>query len=93
MFNLYNKTICDFFYNDQLISYSARESTIDNIKTFIVYENKHDENCAICSEIYQVQDIIKALSCGHVFHSTCINTWLLSNDTCPLCRKTCIRTT
>lgn len=28
----------------------------------------------------------KRLCCGHVFHVTCVNEWLLKQTKCPLCR-------
>ena len=30
------------------------------------------------------------LTCGHVFHSTCISNWLNKHETCPNCR-TCVQ--
>lgn len=27
------------------------------------------------------------LDCGHIFHSKCINPWIFTNPTCPICRK------
>ena len=42
-------------------------------------------NCSICIELVDPSDF--KLSCGHVFHNKCITYWLLSNNTCPTCRK------
>ncbi|PAV91221.1 hypothetical protein WR25_09192 [Diploscapter pachys] len=39
--------------------------------------------CAICHEkLFQPTK----LTCSHIFCQTCIETWLDSNDTCPMCR-------
>jgi len=46
---------------------------------------KSAENCSICLEALAEQP--KKLSCGHNFHSHCIDPWLTTNITCPLCRK------
>lgn len=42
--------------------------------------------CAICLE--DIQDSKdKILSCGHIYHDECINSWFETNaDTCPICR-------
>ena len=39
--------------------------------------------CAICSEVYKNP---VCLSCSHTFCRACIETWLVSNKTCPICR-------
>ena len=32
-------------------------------------------------------DIIRKInSCNHIFHMSCIDTWLESNTMCPICR-------
>jgi hypothetical protein len=28
--------------------------------------------------------------CRHIFHSKCINQWLNTNSTCPICRASCV---
>uniref|UniRef100_A0A0R3RZ72 RING-type domain-containing protein n=1 Tax=Elaeophora elaphi TaxID=1147741 RepID=A0A0R3RZ72_9BILA len=42
--------------------------------------------CTICLEKMSVKDIF-ALHCGHLFHSQCIESWLIERETCPVCRK------
>ncbi|KAL2925359.1 RING-H2 finger protein ATL57 [Bienertia sinuspersici] len=43
--------------------------------------------CAICLSEFEDREWIKEIPyCGHVFHVECIDTWLESHVTCPLCR-------
>lgn len=46
-------------------------------------------DCAICLCQFSDQDKLRLLPlCSHAFHIHCIDTWLLDNSTCPLCRGT-----
>ncbi|XP_008790059.1 E3 ubiquitin-protein ligase ATL41-like [Phoenix dactylifera] len=51
---------------------------------------KHDGSsaaCAICLSVIEEGEIVRLLpSCTHVFHVGCIDMWLSSNSTCPVCR-------
>ncbi|KAL2539524.1 RING-H2 finger protein ATL46 [Abeliophyllum distichum] len=48
---------------------------------------KEPFDCAVCLCEFSDFDKLKFIpSCGHAFHMHCIETWLLSNSTCPLCR-------
>ncbi|KAI5076995.1 hypothetical protein GOP47_0009060 [Adiantum capillus-veneris] len=43
--------------------------------------------CAVCLSEYQEGELLKRLpACGHLFHKGCIDMWLFSHSTCPLCR-------
>ncbi|KAE9621463.1 hypothetical protein Lal_00042069 [Lupinus albus] len=42
--------------------------------------------CAVCKDDIAVNDNAKILPCNHLYHSDCITPWLLSHDSCPLCR-------
>eukprot|EP00916_Digyalum_oweni_P003758 GHVL01006698.1.p1 GENE.GHVL01006698.1~~GHVL01006698.1.p1 ORF type:complete len:314 (+),score=19.34 GHVL01006698.1:18-959(+) len=46
-----------------------------------------DEMCAICTESYVDEDKVIHLSCGHVFHENCLQTWFRINQICPICRE------
>ncbi|XP_020212842.1 RING-H2 finger protein ATL47 [Cajanus cajan] len=48
---------------------------------------KEPFDCAVCLCQFSEQDMLRLLPlCNHAFHIDCIDTWLLSNSTCPLCR-------
>ncbi|KAK9700005.1 hypothetical protein RND81_08G210500 [Saponaria officinalis] len=43
--------------------------------------------CCICLGVFDDGDKVKVLDeCQHRFHSDCVDRWLLSQPTCPLCR-------
>lgn len=49
--------------------------------------DKEPFDCAVCLCEFGAEDRLRLLPlCGHAFHLNCIDTWLLSNSTCPLCR-------
>ncbi|KAL6911988.1 hypothetical protein ACP4OV_000793 [Aristida adscensionis] len=45
-------------------------------------------DCAVCLCEFSPDDELRLLpKCSHAFHLECIDTWLLSHSTCPLCRR------
>ncbi|KAL4946643.1 hypothetical protein BDV06DRAFT_208549 [Aspergillus oleicola] len=45
--------------------------------------------CVVCMEDFDDDDSIRALTCGHIFHATCLDPWFTKRQArCPLC-KTC----
>eukprot|EP00929_Paragymnodinium_shiwhaense_P008120 TRINITY_DN112055_c0_g1_i1.p1 TRINITY_DN112055_c0_g1~~TRINITY_DN112055_c0_g1_i1.p1 ORF type:complete len:419 (-),score=70.70 TRINITY_DN112055_c0_g1_i1:669-1823(-) len=40
--------------------------------------------CAICIEVIIAGDIVRRLPCGHVFHKSCVDSWLVRAATCPM---------
>jgi E3 ubiquitin-protein ligase ATL41 len=43
--------------------------------------------CAICLGAVEQGDTVRVLpACGHVFHVPCVDTWLTSSSSCPVCR-------
>ncbi|CAD7965849.1 unnamed protein product [Amoebophrya sp. A25] len=44
-----------------------------------------EPNCAVCLAEFVPGELCRTLPCGHEFHQTCIDTWLLKNRKCPLC--------
>lgn len=31
--------------------------------------------------------LVRELPCGHIFHAKCVDTWLIAQRTCPLCKR------
>jgi autocrine motility factor receptor len=46
-----------------------------------------DDDCAICRERMQSA---KKLPCGHIFHLSCLRSWLQQHHSCPTCRSSLI---
>jgi hypothetical protein len=42
--------------------------------------------CAVCQTDATEGDAFRSLPCKHSYHVECIDTWLKSNRTCPLCK-------
>ncbi|KAG6793520.1 hypothetical protein POTOM_002731 [Populus tomentosa] len=54
---------------------------------------KEPFDCPVCLCEFSEKDKLRLLPmCSHAFHINCIDTWLLSNSTCPLCRGTLFNT-
>ena len=50
---------------------------------------KEPFDCAVCLCEFSEEDKLRLVPmCSHAFHMNCLDTWLLSNSTCPLCRAT-----
>ena len=70
---------------------------INNIKILSMwcYDLKSNQECTICrcnlnsNSIYAdakgVDSSINTGNCGHTFHSECINSWIKTNNVCPIC--------
>lgn len=49
---------------------------------------EEEVECSICLNLMQSGDEARELSaCGHCFHRSCIDLWLLRSTHCPLCKR------
>ncbi|KFK35224.1 hypothetical protein AALP_AA5G256500 [Arabis alpina] len=52
----------------------------------------NSSDCAVCLSKFESDDQLRLLPlCCHAFHKDCIDVWLISNQTCPLCRSSLFR--
>eukprot|EP01135_Chromosphaera_perkinsii_P006261 Nk52_evm3s478 gene=Nk52_evmTU3s478 len=53
--------------------------------------NEEDEEekdfCGICLSTYLQNDRQRFLPCKHYFHSDCVDQWLLTDKSCPICKR------
>ncbi|KAF7135822.1 hypothetical protein RHSIM_Rhsim08G0014100 [Rhododendron simsii] len=48
---------------------------------------KGELSCAVCVSEFEDNETLRLLpKCDHVFHPECIDLWLASHSTCPICR-------
>ncbi|KAL9663172.1 hypothetical protein QQ045_028011 [Rhodiola kirilowii] len=67
------------------------QAVIDALPVFIykdIMGPKEPYDCAVCLCEFNEEDNLRLLPmCSHAFHTGCIDTWLLSSSTCPICRN------
>ena len=65
------------------INFKVFEITILNFLLSSLYSCR----CSVCLVEYQAEDRLQHIpACGHTFHTDCIDHWLATHTTCPLCR-------
>ncbi|KAE9607728.1 putative aminoacyltransferase, E1 ubiquitin-activating enzyme [Lupinus albus] len=55
--------------------------------------SEEDAECCICLSEYDDGVELRQLQCGHHFHCTCVDKWLHTNATCPLCKYNILKST
>ncbi|KAI4379812.1 hypothetical protein MLD38_006058 [Melastoma candidum] len=78
LFHLHDAGLDQSFINDNLPLFTYKA---------IIGVRDDQFDCAICLCGFEKEDQLRLIpSCSHAFHVECIDTWLLSHSTCPLCR-------
>ena len=59
---------------------SLTASDIDSFK------QKGAHECVVCKEEFDHNHSIKEMPCAHIFHVDCLDPWLKTRNSCPVCR-------
>uniref|UniRef100_A0A1I7TKU8 RING-type E3 ubiquitin transferase n=1 Tax=Caenorhabditis tropicalis TaxID=1561998 RepID=A0A1I7TKU8_9PELO len=43
--------------------------------------------CTTCFDTFKLGEEVGALDCSHIFHRPCIEPWLVTKNSCPVCRQ------
>lgn len=66
-------------------------------RTFLLPLQPVDENeipaCAVCLNNFANGELLRILPCGHELHRECVDPWLQSHHTCPLCKDNILNET
>ena len=85
-----NETVTRTFVNNYVGPTIIEDKIKINLLSFETIQNFKDReldyNCVICLSKFTKTDKCRILSCGHLFHSGCLDNWLSNNPTCPVCR-------
>ncbi|KAL5558582.1 hypothetical protein UlMin_034793 [Ulmus minor] len=75
------------------VSRGLDASVIETFPTFVYSSvkglkiGKGSLECAVCLNEFQDNETLRLIpKCDHVFHPDCIDAWLVSHTTCPVCR-------
>ncbi|CAA0820334.1 E3 ubiquitin-protein ligase ATL4 [Striga hermonthica] len=71
--------------------FQAAAGLLDDLPLF-TFRSVHGDlagaDCAVCLSKFEPHDQLRLLPlCCHAFHAACIDTWIVANHTCPLCRS------
>ena len=83
----YEQTIYERYENT--VHVKPLTISIDEVVTHVEgMEKGADEGeCPICLNFLKTGDPVKINKCGHLFCLSCLTTWIISHDTCPICRQ------
>ncbi|XP_042491831.1 RING-H2 finger protein ATL40-like [Macadamia integrifolia] len=63
-------------------------SVIASLPTFLYNDTSTTTECAVCLCNLEEGEMARLIpTCNHMFHLQCINMWLSSHSTCPICRS------
>lgn len=68
------------------VPWPATPSASESVSQSVPVADEAITTCSICLEDMGPSAIEATLPCSHKFHAQCIDPWVASNNTCPVCR-------
>ncbi|XP_033102834.1 RING finger protein 44-like isoform X1 [Anneissia japonica] len=67
------------------------KSAIDQLPSYRYNPDTHKSHndqtcCVVCMSEFETRQLLRVLPCSHEFHAKCVDKWLKTNRTCPICR-------
>lgn len=84
IFILFSIYCHDIFNHQQHTSTIGQRKNVSLPIPILIIDNQNEE-CSICLDTENIQTWT-ILPCAHKFHGSCVSTWLLTHQTCPICR-------
>ncbi|XP_076353226.1 RING finger protein 11-like isoform X1 [Tachypleus tridentatus] len=72
---------------EEQIQIAKRIGLIQHIPSGLFDGSKKNRECVICMAEFVIGDPIRFLPCLHVYHTECIDDWLMRSFTCPSCME------
>jgi len=60
---------------------------LDQMPSTVIDNQDKIQECVICMVDIEVGEAVRYLPCAHMFHKTCVDTWLMRNLSCPTCME------
>ncbi|XP_021887185.1 E3 ubiquitin-protein ligase ATL41-like [Carica papaya] len=63
------------------------QEIINSLPVIVFKKADGEDECSVCLSELEDEEMARVLpNCNHSFHVDCIDKWLSSNSTCPICR-------
>lgn len=75
-------------YGIHIVKRGLSPTQIEKLPYETLDKDPPEQPCSICIEDFHAGDDVRLLGgCGHLFHRSCIDIWLLRNAVCPNCKS------
>uniref|UniRef100_A0A1W7R9T4 RING finger protein 11 n=1 Tax=Hadrurus spadix TaxID=141984 RepID=A0A1W7R9T4_9SCOR len=72
---------------EEQVKIAKRIGLIHHLPTGIYDGSKKNRECVICMGEFLIGDPIRFLPCMHIYHTDCIDDWLMRSFICPSCME------